>query len=141
VINAYFLAGLAEGYGKVGQVEQALNVLAEALAIGKKSDNRFWEAEIHRLRGQLTLAAGRGEDEAETAFQQALRVARQQQARSLELRATVNLSRLWQKRGKIVEAHRLLAEIYHWFSEGFDTIDLKQARALLDELQVAAPHA
>jgi predicted ATPase len=79
--------------------------------------------------------------QAELCFQQALQIARQQKTRSLELRAAVSLSRLWQQQGRVTEAQQLLAEIYHWFTEGFDTVDLQEAKALLDELETAASHA
>jgi adenylate cyclase len=96
---------------------------------------RFWEAELYRLQGELLLqqATGSG-DETETCFRQALDVARHQQAKSLELRAAISLSRLWQRQGKRAEARQLLAEIYAWFTEGFDTADLQQAKRLLEEL-------
>ena len=100
-----------------------------------KTGERYFEAELHRLKGELLLQqdAGSG-DEAETCFRQALDVARCQQAKSLELRAAMSLSRLWQHQGKRDEARQLLAEIYGWFPEGFDTTDLQEAQALLEEL-------
>ena len=98
---------------------------------------RWWEAELHRLRGELLLGqegAKRKVVEAEQCFQQALAIARNQQAKALELRAAMSLSRLWQAHGKRAVAHESLAEIYGWFTEGFDTADLQEAKALLDEL-------
>src|SRR5207245_4025813 len=96
---------------------------------------RFYEAELYRLKGELLLQhATGGSDEAETCFQQALDVARRQEAKSLELRAATSLARLWQQQGQRQEAHDLLAPVYHWFTEGFDTADLKDAQALLDAL-------
>jgi predicted ATPase len=129
------LALLAEAYGKVGQTEAGLTVLAEALAVVDKTGERFWEAELHRLKGELLLQQATGsDDEAETWLHQALDIAGHQQAKSLELRAAVSLSRLWQRQGKRTEAHELLAPIYGWFTEGFDTVDLREARALLEAL-------
>jgi predicted ATPase len=110
-------------------------VLAEALAAVEHTGGRFHEAELHRLRGELLLqqsAASWGEAEAH--MRHALDVARGQQAKSLELRAAMSLSRLWQQQGKQAEAQELLAPIYGWFTEGFDTADLQEAQALLGEL-------
>jgi predicted ATPase len=131
----YFLAMLAEAYGKVGQPEEALTVLVEALAIVDNTGERYWEAELHRRKGELVLIQqGLKVEEAEECFRQALNIARRQQAKSLELRSAMSLSRLWQQQGKQEEAHQLLAEIYGWFTEGFDTVDLKEAKVLLEEL-------
>jgi predicted ATPase len=134
-----------------------------------KNEERWWEAELYRLKGELSLQsrqikasrnkseasrrAGRarqnvniseagtvggarptGEDEAEVCFLKAIEIARKQQAKSLELRAVMSLSRLWQQQGKKAEARQMLAEIYSWFTEGFDTKDLQEAKALLEEL-------
>jgi predicted ATPase len=120
--------------GRIG-----LSVLAEALAQVDKTGERFYEAELYRLKGTLTLqsqvlgSTSKGED-AEACFRKAIELARQQQAKSLELRAVMSLSRLWQQQGKQKGAHELLAEIYNWFTEGFDTADLQEAKALLEEL-------
>jgi predicted ATPase len=137
----FYLTLLAEAYGKGGQVEEGLQVLAEALDAVDKSGERFCEAELYRLKGALTLARSRVQGltsivqkEAEACFLNAIKVARQQQAKSWELRATVSLARLWQQQGKTTEAHRMLSEIYGWFTEGFDTKDLQEAKALLEEL-------
>jgi len=101
----------------------------------EQHDERWWEAEICRLRGVLLLRQpGTPQAEAEAWFQRALDVARRQEAKSLELRAAMSLSRLWQQQGKRQEAHDLLAKVYDWFTEGFDTPDLQEAKALLDEL-------
>jgi predicted ATPase len=130
-----FLALLAEAYGGIGQSEEGLHVLAEALAAVEHTGGRFYEAELHRLQGELLWArAAEPGPEAETCFQQALAIARRQQAKSLELRAAMSLSRVWQQQGKCQEAHDLLAPIYGWFTEGFDTADLQEAKALLEEL-------
>ena len=131
----YYLALLAEASAQVGQTTEGLEVLAEALATLAKSGVRWWEAELHRLRGELLLQHAVAQpEEAEACFQQALAVVRRQQAKSLELRAAMNLSRLWERQGKRAAAYELLAPIYGWFTEGFDTADLQEAKVLLEEL-------
>jgi predicted ATPase len=131
----YFLSLLAEAYGKVGQPEEGLTVLVEALAIVDSTGECNWGAELHRRKGEfLLIQQGQKVREAEECFQQALDTARRQQAKSLELRSAMSLSRLWQQQGKQEDAHQLLSEIYGWFTEGFDTADLKEGRALLEEL-------
>ena len=101
----------------------------------EKTGQRVFEPDLHRIKGVLLLRqAVPDAPQAEACFQQALAVARRQEAKSLELRAAMSLSRLWQRQGKCTEAHELLAPIYDWFTEGFDTADLQEARALLDEL-------
>jgi class 3 adenylate cyclase/predicted ATPase len=127
------LAWLAEALLKRRRTDEGFAVLAEALALVEKTGERLYEAEIRRLQAELLLQQGRSA-EAEAGFGQAIEVARQQSARSWELRATVSLSRLWQSQGRRQEARQLLAEIYGWFTEGFDTADLKEARALLEAL-------
>jgi predicted ATPase len=157
------LALLAEAYGKVGQVEEGFTLLAEALALVDKTGDRVSEAELYRLKGMLMLQSKtslgqtsdksltsqnkskdtntqhltpstQAEAEAEACFLTAIEISRRQQAKSLELRAAMSLSRLWQQQGKKDEARQILAEIYNWFTEGFDTKDLQEAKALLDEL-------
>ena len=133
----YLLALLANAYEMGGRIEEGLSALTEALAISDKNGLRSccWAAELHRLKGKLLLRQATGDaQEAEACFLRALDVARSQSGKALELRAAVALGRLWQQHGKREDAHRMLAEIYGWFSEGFDTPDLKDARALLDEL-------
>jgi predicted ATPase len=131
----YFLSLLAEAYGKVGQPEEGLTVLVEALAIVDKTEERYWEAELLRRKGELLLMQqGQKVGEVEECFQKALDTARRQQAKSLELRTAMSLSRLWQMQGKRDEARQMLAETYGWFTEGFDTADLKEAKVLLEEL-------
>ncbi len=163
----YYLALLAEAYGKVGQTEKGLTVLTEALATVDRTGERFYEAELYRLRGELTLAQSRVQSlesgvqksqkakgksrkqlsvpnpqhltpstqaEAEACFLKAIEIARRQQAKSLELRAVMSLARLWQQQGKRKKARQMLAEIYGWFTEGFDTKDLQEAKVLLEEL-------
>jgi class 3 adenylate cyclase/predicted ATPase len=125
---------LADAYGKVGQPEQGLRVVAEALAEVHKG-LRYYEAELYRLRGELLLGVSAdNHPQAERSFQQALDIARRQQAKAFELRAAMSLSRLWQRQGKRAAAHQLLAPIYGWFTEGFETADLREAKALLEVL-------
>ena len=128
------LVMLASAYGETEQIEEGLTTLAEALEVVELYDERFCEAEIHRLKGELLWMQGEVAAEVERHYWRAIEVARRQHARSWELRATMSLCRLWQKQGKREEARRMLAEIYGWFSEGFDTADLKEAKALLAEL-------
>jgi predicted ATPase len=132
----HFLSMLAEVHKSLGQPEAGLTALSEALTLVEKTGERYYEAELHRLKGELLLqhAAPEG-PHAEACFQQALAIARHQQAKSLELRAAMSLSRLWQQQGKRDEARALLAPIYGWFTEGFDTADLQEAKALLEELR------
>jgi predicted ATPase len=131
----YYLSLLAEAYGEAGQPEEGLKVLVEALALVDKTGERNWEAEVHRRKGELLLMQqGQKVVKAEECFRQALDTARRQQAKSLQLRAAMSLSRLWQHQGKQEEARQLLAEIYDWFTEGFDTADLKEAKSLLEQL-------
>jgi class 3 adenylate cyclase/predicted ATPase len=128
------LAMLAEAYKTGGQIEAGFSALAEALAIMHTSEERYYEAEVYRLRGELLLEEGKKFKAAEESFLQALAVARQQGAKSLELRAVMSLCRLWQKRDMRAQAHQMLTEIYRWFTEGFNTLDLQEAKALLDTL-------
>jgi predicted ATPase len=126
---------LAETYGDMEQREEGLTALDEALAMVARTGERFWEGELHRLKGTLLLArSAEPQAEAEACFRQALDVARRQHAKSLELRAAMSLSRLWQRQGKRDAARALLAPIYGWFTEGFDTADLQEAKALLEGL-------
>jgi len=127
------LASLGEVQAADGQPEEALDSFADALALIEETGERYYEAELHRLKGELLLAR-RDEGTAEASFHDAIEVARRQSARSWELRATISLARLWQNQGRADEAHQKLAGIYEWFTEGFDTHDLKEAQALLDEL-------
>jgi predicted ATPase len=130
----WYLALLAEAHANAGQAEEGLSVVAEALAAVDKTGERWWKAELYRLKGELLLMQGGAEAEVEACFRQALEISRGQQAKSLELRAVMSLSRLWQQQGKKSEARQMLQEIYGWFSEGFDTPDLRDAKALLEEL-------
>jgi predicted ATPase len=129
------LAMLAEVYGAGGQAEAGLRLLAEALAYVNRTGGSFYAAEVYRLQGELMLRqAVPDAPQAEACLQHALAVARSQQARSWELRAALSLSRLWQQQGKRADARTLLADVYGWFTEGFDTPDLQEARALLQVL-------
>jgi class 3 adenylate cyclase/predicted ATPase len=144
IMRPYYLALLAEGYGKLGQTNEGLILVGEALEAVCKTGERFYEAELYRLKGTLILESGvRGpasgssspQTDAEACLYQAIEIAQRQQAKSWELRATLSLSRLLMKQGGRDEALSKLAEIYNWFTEGFDTADLKEAKALLDELK------
>ena len=140
----YFLALLARAYGSAGRIGAGLQVVAEGLEVMVNTDERWCEAELYRIKGELLLAQeglrlqaeGFREktEEAEACFLKAIEIAQRQQAKSLELRATMSLARLWQQQGKTPEAHRMLSEVYHWFTEGFDTKDLQEAQGLLAEL-------
>src|SRR5262249_38749513 len=131
----YYCTVLAAVAVHLGHTEDGLQALAEAHTLVEQHEERWWEAEICRLQGVLLLLqTGTPQAEAEAWLQRALDVARRQEAKSLELRAAMSLSRLWQQQGKRREAYDLLAPIYHWFTEGFDTADLQDARALLEEL-------
>jgi predicted ATPase len=132
---------LADAQQTVGQTMEGLNTVAEALAAVEKNGERLFEAELYRIKGQLSLQSkqvkasqGKSIEDAESSFLKAIEVARRQQAKSLELRASTSLSRLWLQQGRKQQARGLLAEIYGWFTEGFDTSDLKEAKALLEEL-------
>ena len=131
----YYLALLAEASGQAGQPEAGLTALAEACTLVAATEERWWEAEVYRLQGELLCQRPLSDvDQAEACFQQALHVARHQQAKSLELRAAMSLARLWQQQGKRATAYALLAPIYGWFTEGFDTADLQEIKALFEAL-------
>ena len=127
------LGFLAEAQARAGKQGEGLATLAEALALVEETDERHFEAELNRVRAEILLMQG-DEAGAEASFETAIAVARRQQARSWELRATTGLARLWQAQCRADEARQMLAEIYGWFTEGHDTPDLKEAKALLDEL-------
>jgi predicted ATPase len=133
--KSWFLGLFAEACAYAGQREEGLHALEEALAHMDRTGEHVWEAELHRLKGELLgRHTARQAPEAETCFQQALVVARGQGAKWLELRAVMSLARLWQSQGKRQEAYDLLAPIYSWFTGGFDTADLQEAKALLEAL-------
>jgi predicted ATPase len=132
------LAVLAESLARQGQLDEAAAALAEAIALVKGGGERYWEAELYRLQGEVGLArAGAGSsaaDDPESCFRQALDVARRQRARVLELRAAVSLGCLYRQQGRPADARPLLAETYDWFTEGFETRDLREAKSLLESL-------
>ncbi len=140
------LARLAETYAKIGQPQKGIPLLAEALTTAHRTEERYYEAEIHRLKGDILWQVDgetlKNEDDLkllsdtspEAYFLKAIEVARRQSAKSLELRAVMSLCRLRQKQGQIAEARQMLAEVFNWFAEGFDTADLQEAKALLEEL-------
>jgi predicted ATPase len=140
LFRPWFLCFLAGSCGIAGRFEEGLAAVAEAIAIVGKTGERYNEAELHRLKGDLALRGSGVEaepavqTEAEEGFRKSIEIARQQQARSFELRAVMSLSRLWEQQGKKEQARQALAEIYGWFREGFETEDLKAAKSLLDKL-------
>jgi predicted ATPase len=135
VVRPYYLCLLAEAYMETGRLDDGLNALTEALAAADEHENRHYEAEIHRLRGELLLKQDDSNAaEARSCFERAIEIARRQSSESLELRATMGLARLLAKNGCRDEARAMLAEIYNWFTAGFDTADLKDAKAQLEEL-------
>jgi predicted ATPase len=138
----HFLSLLAEAYGRAGQAEAGLGVVDEALAVVDRTEERVYEADLHRLKGDLALMMPDhmvekigGQGAAEASFLKAAAIARQQDARLLELRAVTGLGRLWRERGKSSDTRQTLAAIYGWFAEGFDTVPLQEAKALLDEIR------
>jgi predicted ATPase len=130
----YYLGLLAQVCGRVGCAEDGLAAVDEGMAAARAHNERWWDAELHRVRGELLLSGGAEAHEAETAYFRAMEIAQRQKAKSLELRAVMSMARLYQKRGKPQEARGLLAQMYDRFTEGFDTMDLREAKALLDEL-------
>jgi len=131
----YWLCILAETYFKNEKKEEALIVLEEALQLSNKNNERFYEAELYRLKGELLIEFdGKDKSEPERCFLKSIEIARKQNAKSLELRAATSYSRLLQSQGKKEEARQMLTEIYGWFTEGFDTKDLKEANSLIDKL-------
>ena len=131
-------AALVELLGMAGQTAEGLTVVAETLTNIEHFGERYWEAELWRIKGELLLkaAASNAQAEAEGCYHKAIEIARGQSAKMFELRAVMSLARLWQQQGKHAEARQMLAEIYGWFTEGFDTADLQDAKALLDELSL-----
>jgi predicted ATPase len=140
VSRTAFLGHLADGCGRIGQVDEGLGHIAEALDIANRTGDHHFVANLHRLKGELLLkrsaegTESKSEEQAAACFGQAIEVARKQSAKLCELRATTSLARLLAQQGRRNKARTMLAEIYNWFTEGFDTPDLKDARALLDEL-------
>ena len=133
VTKPYMLAGLSSARADLGQAGEALELLKDALASTEANGERWWQSELQRLQGRLVVAHGH-HDEAEACFRRAIEVSGGQGAKMLELRAATSLARLWRDQGKVQQALELLAPVYAWFTEGFDTRDLKEAKALLEEL-------
>ena len=134
-----YLAYLAQAYAELGQFDEAFRCVGEAKTVLQTSNEKWYEPDVHRIAGQVTLMAPEPDAaKAEAHLERALSVARQQQAKSWELRAAMSLAHLWRDQGKVQQARELLAPVYGWFTEGFDTRDLKDAKALLAEL---APRA
>jgi predicted ATPase len=132
LFSTFILAMLAALYGQTGEIQAGLNTITEALDLAYTYDERWWEADLHRLQAELMLQLDEPDaSQAEAALHQALTVAREQEAKSLELRAATRLGRLWYQQGKGDQAHRLVEDIYSWFTEGHDTADLKDAREFL----------
>ena len=132
-----YLCQIASAHVSLGQLEVGLGLVEEAVQIVEATSEKFFEAELYRLRGKIFLSLGK-KGEAEAELQRALTIARQQQARWWELRVATDLAKHWHAEGKYVEANSLLQPIYNWFVEGFDTPDLKDAKTLLDELENSA---
>ena len=129
------LSYLARAYAELGQFDDAWRCIGEAMTAVETTKERWCEAEINRIAGEIALKSPEPDAaKAEAYFERALAVARKQQAKSWELRAAMSMARLWRDQGKRHEARDLLAPVYGWFTEGFDTLDLKEAKALLDEL-------
>jgi predicted ATPase len=148
LLRPYFIGLLAEAFAEKGSVGRGLALLDEALGTADKTGERFYEAELYRQKGELLSRSNRERSNSqdltapssylsgiEECFLKAISVARRQQARWFELRSAMSLARLWQRHGRIAEAHAILSQIYGWFTEGLDTADLKDAKALLDELR------
>jgi adenylate cyclase len=130
-----YLIQLAEVSRVIGQEEEGLHLLNEALSVAEETGERSREAESHRLKGAFLLQQSPDNaTEAESCFHHAMAIAQSQQAKSWELRAATSLAKLWQQQGKCDEARQVLGDVYGWFTEGFDTLDLRDAKALLDEL-------
>jgi predicted ATPase len=130
-----FLSYLASAHAELGQFDEAWRCTTEASAAVEATEERWWEAEVHRIAGEIALMSPqRDVAKAEAHFERALAVARQQQAKSWELRAAMSMARLWRDQGRSQQARELLAPVFGWFTEGFDTLDLREARALHDAL-------
>ena len=129
------LSYLARAHAELGQFADAQRCIGEAMTAVETTDERWWESEVYRVAGEIALQSSEPDAaKAESYFQQAITVARKQQAKSLELRAVMSMARLWRDQGKRDEARDLLAPVYGWFTEGFDTLDLRDAKALLGEM-------
>jgi predicted ATPase len=132
---ARFSSCLARAYASLDRLDDAWRSIDEAVVAIETTKDKWWEAEVHRFAGEIALKSPEPDAaKAEAYFERALAVARQQQAKSWELRAAMSMARLWRDQGKVQQARELLAPVYGWFTEGFDTLDLKEANALLDAL-------
>jgi predicted ATPase len=131
----YRLARAADACRMAGNIDEGVQLISDALEAMRGFEDHWFEADLYRLQGELLLRAGTNPDDAEVCFEHALKVARLQGGRLLELRAAISMTRLWRDQGKHAEARDLLAPVYDWFTEGFDTPDLKEAKALLEELK------
>ena len=128
-------ACLTKAYAELGQFDDAWRCITEAIAAVERNEERWWEAEVHRIAGEIALLTANPDvAKAEASFERALAVAREQQAKSWELRVAMSMARLWRDQGKRDQARDLLAPVYDWFTEGFDTHDLKESKVLLDAL-------
>jgi len=135
VFQTLFLSSLARGHADLGRIDEAWRRIAEAISAVEATKERIFEAEVNRIAGEIArLSSVPDLAKAEVYFERALAVARTQHAKSWELRAPMSMARLWRHQGKRGEARELLAPVYEWFTERFDTLDLRQAKALLDEL-------
>ena len=132
--QARYLCMLAAVYAQTGQAEAGLRVIAEARDLVARNDEHMWESELDRIEGELRRVQGASASDVEACFARAVARSHEQCATSLELRASTSLARLWRDQGKVQQARELLAPVYGWFTEGFDTRDLKEAKALLEEL-------
>jgi predicted ATPase len=132
-----FLGILADVLGRLGRTDEALAVVADAIELAGRTGLRYWDAELHRLKGSLLVQGGADRD-AESCFHEALAIARRQEAKALELRAAMSLARLWRDRPRVADARALLTDVYAWFTEGFGTPDLVDAKALLAEMEPGA---
>ena len=131
----YFLSYLAMAHAEIGKFDEAWRLIGEARTAIETNKERWFEVEVHRIAGEIALMSPEPDVmKADAYFDRALALAGQQQAKSWELRAAMSMARLWRDQGKRDEARDLLAAVYGWFTEGFDTLDLKEAKALLDEL-------
>jgi predicted ATPase len=133
VTRPFMVAVLASAKADLGKSGEGLELLEDALASAKESGERWWEAELHRVKGRLLIACEQ-DDEGEACFRRAIEISREQGAKMLELRAATSLARHWSDRCRKAEARDVLAPIYDWFTEGFETPDLKEAKILLDAL-------
>jgi predicted ATPase len=132
----FYLTYLARSYAELGRLDDAGRCIGEAMIAVETTKEKWWEAEVNRTAGEITLLLSPEPDaaKAEALFERALAVSRQQQTKSFELRASMSLARLWRDQGQVQQARELLAPVYGWFTEGFDTRDLKEAKVLLEEL-------